>query len=117
MGIKVEYNPDLALRNIREFEKGNRLEDECIPNLLVPEKTYAFLKRGQRNYWLEGEIPLLETDGNGKLSRPLASIRILITNHFIREGEVWTTGEYSVREVYGNDDKIHFEGFTKLESS
>jgi len=24
MGIKVEFNPDLALRNISEFKNGNR---------------------------------------------------------------------------------------------
>ena len=31
MGIQVEFNPDLALRDISEFEKGNRKKEECIP--------------------------------------------------------------------------------------
>lgn len=31
MGIQVEYNPDLALRNIKEFKNGNRKIKECIP--------------------------------------------------------------------------------------
>ena len=34
MGIKVEFNPDLALRNIAEFKNGNREIDECIPENL-----------------------------------------------------------------------------------
>jgi hypothetical protein len=28
MGIKTEYNPDLALRNIAEFKKGKRKNEE-----------------------------------------------------------------------------------------
>ena len=59
MGIQVEFNPDLALRNISEFTSGNRKESECIPENLQTGETYDFLKHGQRNYWLEGEIPLL----------------------------------------------------------
>ncbi len=27
MGIKVEFNPDLALRDISEFKKGKRIKD------------------------------------------------------------------------------------------
>lgn len=38
MGIQVEFNPDLALRNISEFKKGNRKEDECIPEKLETGK-------------------------------------------------------------------------------
>lgn len=34
MGIQVEFNPDLALRDYSEFEKGNRKEEECIPKNL-----------------------------------------------------------------------------------
>ena len=70
MGIKVEFNPDLALRNISEYKKGNRKIEECIPEILKVGKVYNFLKNDQRNYWLQGEIPLLETKGNEKLSRP-----------------------------------------------
>ena len=35
MGIKVEFDPDLALRDYEEFIKGNRKEEECIPEKLV----------------------------------------------------------------------------------
>ena len=38
MGIQVEFNPDLALKNISNFEEGTRKEEECIPkNLNVGE--------------------------------------------------------------------------------
>lgn len=34
MGIQVEYNPDLALRHISEYQNGNRRIEECIPEEL-----------------------------------------------------------------------------------
>jgi len=108
MGIKVEFNPDLALRNISEYKKGNRKAEECFPDPLEPGKEYDFLKKGQRNYWLEGEIPLLETKGNESLSRPKASIQILESTHFLSDGELWTHGKYKVIEVF-QGSKIHFE--------
>ena len=36
MGIKVEFNPDLALRDISEFKNGNRKIEEFIPENLFP---------------------------------------------------------------------------------
>ena len=113
MGIITEYNPDLALRNISEFKEGRRKEEECIPENLKAGEIHSFLKKGQRNYWLEGEVPLLETKGDQKLSRPMASIIILEATHFLEKGEVYTKGKYKVIEVFG-DNKIHFEGFNKL---
>ena len=115
MGIKVEFNPDLALRDISNFEEGTRKEEECIPKNLKEGETYNFFKKGQRNYWLEGEIPLLETKGNGQLSKPIASIIILESTHFILNGELWTKGKYKVIEVFDKEDnKIHFNGFAKI---
>ncbi len=114
MGIQVEFNPDLALRNISEFRKGNRKKEECIPEKLEKGQIYEFLKKGQRNYWIEGEIPLLETKGNQQLSRPIASIIILEATHFLLNGEPYTKGKYKIVEVFNQaDSKIHFEGFTK----
>jgi hypothetical protein len=120
MGIKVEFNPDLALRNISECKSGKRKKDECIPNPLAKGKIYTFLKYGQRNYWLsddpfwgKGQIPLMETIGKGKLSRPIASIKILEATHFLNKGEVWTKGKYKVVEIF-KDDKIHFEALKKI---
>lgn len=115
MGIQVEFNPDLALRNISEFKKGNRKEDECIPKSLEVGKTFSFLKKDQRNYWLFGEIPLLETKGNGILSRPRASIIILEATHFLIDNEIYTKGKYKVVEIF-KDDKIQFEGFDRVGS-
>jgi hypothetical protein len=113
MGIKIEFNPDLALRNFSEFEKGNRKIEECIPKNLEIGKIYDFLKKEQRNYWLEGEIPLLETKGEGILSDPLASIIILEATHFIENEEIFTKGKYKVVEIFKGEE-IHFNGFKKL---
>lgn len=30
MGIVIEFNPDLAIRDISEFKNGNKREEECI---------------------------------------------------------------------------------------
>lgn len=109
MGIKVEFNPDLALLDMAEFEKGKRKIEECIPENLEVGKVYNFFKKDQRNYWFHGEIPLIETKGGEVLSRPKASIRILEATHFSNNGEMFTRGKYEVVEVF-NDDKIHFNG-------
>jgi len=42
MGMQVEFNPDLALRDYSEFEKGDRKEEECIPPSLRKEKFIHF---------------------------------------------------------------------------
>ncbi len=112
MGIKVEFNPDLALRNISELKNGNRKVEECIPENIEAGKIYNFLKKEQRNYWLFGEIPLVETKGNEILSRPKASIIILEVTHFLDNGEIYTKGKYKVVEIF-KGDKIQFEGFDR----
>ena len=112
MGIKVEFNPDLALR---AFGTPNRLYEECLPKLIKESHTYSFLKEGQRNYWLEGEIPLLETKGNQQLSRPLASIIILEATHQLRKGVPYTAGNYRVVKVYNpRSKKINFESYKRI---
>lgn len=115
MGIQTEYNPDLALRNFDEFKKGNRKKEECIPEIIEKDKIYDFLKKGQRLYWLEGELPLFETKGNQQLSYPLASIIILEVSHFLFEGKPYTKGRYKVIEVFEKDDsKVYFNGFSRI---
>lgn len=116
MGIIVEYNPDLALRNYAEFEAGRREEEECIPPNLQVGKRYPFLKNDHRNYFLAGEIPLLETQGNGVLSRPKASIKIIESTHFLKGAKPMTKGLYEVIEVF-LDDEIYFEGFERITHS
>jgi hypothetical protein len=113
MGIKVEFNPDLALRDISEYKKGNRKIEECIPGSLEEEKIYDFLKKDQRNYWMHGEIPLIETRGGEKLSRPRASIQILEATHFLKDKEIWTRGKYKIVEVF-KDDNVKFEGLWRV---
>lgn len=113
MGIQVEFNPNLALR---EHGTQGRLEEECLPKNLGAGKSYPFLKSGQRNYWLEGEIPLLITQGNQELSRPIASIIILEATHFIKDDRIYTRGFYLVKEIYDvNNLKIHFYGMRRID--
>ena len=115
MGIQVEFNPDLALRNIKEFKTGKRLIEECIPEKLEKGRIYNFLKVGQRNYWLDGELPLLETEGDQKLSKPIASIKIIEATHFIRDGQVYTKGKYQVIELFDlKSSKINFESYKRI---
>ena len=115
MGIQTEYNPDLALRDIGEFKKGVRKKEECVPEILKAGHIYEFLKKGQRLYWIEGEIPLLETQGNQQLSKPLASIIILEATHFLLQGEPYTKGKYKVVQVFDPaDHRIHFNGFARV---
>jgi hypothetical protein len=113
MGIQVEFNPDLALRNYQQYTIKCRDADECIPEELVSGQTYSFKKRGQRIYRLQGEIPLVETMGNQHLSRPLASIQILEATHCVEKGEVWTRGRYLVVETF-KDEAAHFDGFARI---
>jgi len=113
MGIQVEYNPDLALRNTIEHKNGNRKIEECFPEDMQVGEVYDFLKKDQRNYWFFGEIPLIETKGNEILSRPKASIIILEATHFAQDGSMWTRGKYKVIEVFDDKD-VHFECFDKI---
>ena len=115
MGIKIEFNPELCLRNISEFKQGKKVIEECIPENLEADKVYDFLKNEQRNFWLLGEIPLTETKGNGVISRPLASVIILEATHFMKDDDIWTRGKYKITEIF-NDDKIHFESTDKIGS-
>lgn len=122
MGIKVEFNPDLALRNIAEHKNGRRKIEECIPDPIEEGKIYDFLKSGQRLFYLSdsefygnGQLPLCETNGKEELSRPIASIKILEATHFLDQGKVFTKGKYQVIEVFDrNDSKIHFEACKKI---
>jgi hypothetical protein len=115
MGIAVEFCPDLCLRSLEDAVRKERKANECLPQVLDEGVTYDFLKEGQRNYWMLGEIPLRLTEGNGVLSRPVASVILSEVTHFLNEGKVWTRGKYTVKEVYGpNDKKIHFDGLEKI---
>ena len=113
MGIQIEFNPDLALRNILQYKSGNRKPEECIPEKIEVGEIYDFLKEGQRFYWLEGELPLLETTGNGNLSTPKASIIILETTHIKENNKTYTKGKYKVVKIIQNGE-IYFNGINKI---
>ncbi len=114
MGIQVEFNPDLNLRNYAAFERGERKAEECIPRKLEAGKSYSFLKQGQRLYWLEGEFPLRETTGDQKLSRPVASIIMKEVVHFMQDGKSYTRGTYEVKKILGPHAPPYFEGFESV---
>lgn len=97
MGIQIEFNTELALR---KYGTPGRLEAECLPSHLKEGEGYEFLKEGQRNYLFDREIPLVETKGNGRFSKRLASVRILAARHHLRNEKVWTDGIYAVCKVY-----------------
>jgi hypothetical protein len=122
MGIQIEFNTDLCLRNISEFKEGRRKKEECTPEKLEAGKVYEFLKKGQRifwfndtDFWSKGEFPLCETNGNEEISRPIASIRMIEVTHFMENGEVFTKGKYNVVEVFDPDNpKIQFESCRRI---
>lgn len=112
MGIQVEFDPDLALR---AFATPGRKPEECIPEKLKQGAYHRFEKLGQRNYWLEGEIPLRETKGGGQLSRPLASVVILEETHRVIDSKIYTQGLYRIIEVFDPEDKrIKFDGLERI---
>ncbi len=113
MGIQVEFNPDLALRDISEYKNGNRKIEECIPENIEEGAVYEFLKEGQRCYWLEGELPLLETKGMGNLSKPKASIIILEATHYKENGKNYTKGKYKLIKIL-KEGEIYFNGINKI---
>lgn len=116
MGIPIEFNPDLALRNIAEFESGNRKKEECIPENLEVGKEYEFFKKEQRCYWLTGHVPLIETSSaGGTFSSPLASVRILEATHFSKDGVVYTKGKYKILKLIGEAEgkKLPYDFFQR----
>lgn len=122
MSIVAEFSPELALRDIKEFKGGKRKRQECVPEILKPGKIYKFLKTGQRLYWLNdekfwgfGQMPLVITDGNGQVSRPLASIKILEVTHFLNQRKIYTKGKYKVIDIFdARDQKIHFNSCRRV---
>jgi hypothetical protein len=115
MGIQVEFNPDLCLRNIKEFKEGRRKKEECIPEDLEAGNVYEFLKKDQRNFWLLGEIPFRETKGEGILGKPIASVIILEVIHFLENNIMYTKGKYKVVDVFDPNDKTpKFDGLDRI---
>lgn len=110
MGIKVEFNPDLCLRDFSEFEAGRRKKEECLPQAIAEGEVYDFLKSDQRLYWLYGEIPLRETKGGEQLSKPKASVKIMETTYFLDGGQIYTRGKYRVEKILCEADN-YFDGY------
>lgn len=110
MGIQVEFNPDLALRDISEFKAGRRKQEECIPENLEVGKVYDFLKKEQRIYYMLGDVALIETlPGGGMFSKPRAAVKILEATHFLENGEVYTRGRYEILKIFEVDKNTPLE--------
>ena len=71
--------------------------------------SHGFRKEGQRNYWLDGVVPLYETEGNGNFSLPLAAIEIIEVKHRKEEDCIWTTGKYRIIERC-KENRFYFNG-------
>lgn len=114
MGIEIEFNPDLCLRNIKEFQEAKKEKEECLPETLEVGITYPFLKSNQRNFYM-GDVfmPLREILGGGKLSKPIAAIEIVEATHFKKNGKVFTKGFYKVVKLL-DQEKIYFDGFEPI---
>ena len=97
MGIKVEFNQELALR---AYNTQGRRAEECLPESLSERTLNWFEKEGHRIYPLSKTCELHETQGNQDVSDPLALILILETTQFLQYGKVWTKGKYEIKEVY-----------------
>ncbi len=110
MGIAVEFNPDLALRDVSQFKEGKRKIEECVPENLEVGKVYDFLKKEQRIYYLKGAVSLIETlPAGGSFSQPRANVNILEVTHFVENGEVCTKGKYEVIEIFIKDENDKFD--------
>lgn len=110
MGIAVEFNPELALRDISEFKAGRRKIEECVPEKLEAGKIYEFFKKEQRIYYLLGEVSLIETTNTGgNFSQPIATVKILEVTHFVQDEKVYTRGKYEVLEVFEIDKDVPFK--------
>ncbi len=105
----MQFAPDLVLRDFSEHLAETKQKEECIPKELKQEKTYSFLKTGQRAYWLDGEQPLVRKHTDGSLSAPIASIIITEVTHFKLDGKIWTKGYYLIHKVLENGE-IYFNG-------
>lgn len=116
MPINMQFAPDLILRNMRHFHEGRRLQEECIPDPIQEGVEYAFLKEGQRAYWLDGEQPLSEKLEDGSLSPPRASVILLEVTHFKQNGKIYTRGKYLVVKVI-KQDEIYFNGCEPIKHS
>ena len=74
MGIQVEYNPDLALRNISEYwlfgeipliaTKGNEILSRPIAGILIKEATH-FIENGE--VYTKGKYEAIEVFKNNKI--------------------------------------------------
>jgi hypothetical protein len=112
MGIQVEFNLYLTLR---ANNSRNRHAEECLPSDLESGMYVRFRKKGQRIYRIDREIPLLKTDGNGKLSNPIASVLIEKPTHELINKEIWTTGHYRIMQLYSpSDSNIHSESNERI---
>lgn len=85
---------------LRPFGTSGRLEEECIPNSLLKDKTYPFLKRDLRNFLMHKTVHLGITDGTNKIF-DIAKISITAVSYDsqVDIGE-YTFGKYKILEVY-----------------
>ena len=109
MGIQVEFNPDLALRDISHHREGKRSLEECLPKLLREGATHHFKKKGQRNYYFLEPVPLLETKEINDY--PPSSRRYYSGSNSLLKRIMYTKGRYRIEKVFDPASlEVYFEG-------
>lgn len=102
MGIKVEYNDVLALR---EWGDPERAEVETIPLELKEGETYDYQKNDYRIFPLKKPIPLVQTKGGQNFEKVVALVSIQnITVEADPMGDrIITFGQYRVVRILNQD--------------
>ena len=98
MGIKVEYNDVLALRESDNSNLELR-ETQCLSRLLHHGSTHDYLKLGYRVFPLRKTIPLVVTKGDQIFTRVPALISIWSINvdsDPFDKTDIHTFGKYTV---------------------
>ena len=94
-GSEMEYNTILALRHNKSPD---RKPEECLPDIIKEGFFYKFLKDRYRIFPIGRQIPLVKTEGEGRLSDTLAQVIITQQTQYMLGGNIFTKGEYVVTE-------------------
>ena len=92
--IVVERNDLLALR---AFGTKGCTAEECVPEKMEVGATYNFKKNSPRRIFPDEEIHLVTPSGGGKISSPIAHVKILEYTYHIHDR--YTSGKYKVTRL------------------
>lgn len=99
MGVPVEFNAVLALRDAAESINEQRHVDEYLPDHPKVGQEYGFRKCGQRIYQLGVPLSLLTTAGDNKTMQKVGTAVIIEARHIMEEDHVLTIGRYRILKL------------------